>query len=175
MAQIPFSSSLTLTFISMSNLWHYIIWLRISRKRGNVAIVMRIGSHVTLFVMKWRHCECCTPWPWDELVISETSEWYCKIACYDFCRGWYSPSMCTIMNAVLRDFDRHFQRSNVFMLRILLQTLRMSAADLPRLARPRPWSCSCFSLTQLSILKRMLFPAVILVAISHAGTVVKMR
>ena len=61
------------------------------------------------------------------------------------CRSWYSQSNGTIVNVVLRDLDLHFQ-GQTFSCYAFAKNAQAAAvpADLPRLARPMPCSCSCF-------------------------------
>ena len=70
---------------------------------------------------------------------------------YDFFRGSYLPSNGTIANGVLHEIDLYFQGQTFSCHAYAVKKIRrqrMSAADLPRLAWPRPSRpCSCFCLS----------------------------
>ena len=58
----------------------------------------------------------------------------------------YSQSNATTANIVLRDLDLHYNVKHFLGYAFAIKRMykqRMSPADLPRLARPTPWSCSC--------------------------------
>ena len=73
----------------------------------------------------------------------ENGESWRNLLKYDFHIGWYVPSKGTVANVLLHDLNLHFQNqtfSYTFIKKMHRQ--RISPADLPRLARPPPWSCS---------------------------------
>ena len=68
--------------------------------------------------------------------------------CAVFYKDWCSSSNGTVVNVALCDLDLHFQ-GQTFLLCIFykknVQIAQMFPADLPRIERPPPWSCSCSS------------------------------
>ena len=80
------------------------------------------------------------------LIYIENGESYCKKAPCVFYRGWYSSSngINGMLYSVTLIFNFKVKHFLVTHLLYKLHKHRMSPADLPRLARPPPWRCSCF-------------------------------
>ena len=111
----------------------------------------QIGSQVSAIVR--RHCKCCTSWLWPTFTRSRNLMWISwiwwklakKILKYDFYRGWCLPSNGTIAIGLLLDLQFQGQTFSCYAFVLHICTgIGCHSTDLPRFARPWPWSCSCY-------------------------------